>query len=220
MSFCDRVWLDARPLRVAIVDLPFNRALADGSLPRETFQFYMLQDSLYLDGYARALALLAARVPETDMMLEFAQAAQVALVVERSLHERVFADYGLARAEIDAAEPSPTCLNYVNFLLAAAHQASVEEAVAAVLPCFWVYEEVGRSVHARAAADNPYRAWIDTYASDDFAAAVRRVIGITDRLAAAASPERVGAMRRAFVRSVQFEWMFWDSAWRREAWPI
>ncbi|MGE0667584.1 MAG: thiaminase II [Sphingomonadales bacterium] len=220
MSFCEGVWQQASPMRAAIRDLPFNRELAAGTLPRETFQFYMLQDSLYLEGYSRTLALLSARVPETDMMLEFAQAAQVALVVERSLHESVFREYGLSQAVIDAAEPSPTCLGYVNFLIAAAHQASVEEAVAAVLPCFWVYEEVGNHVHGRAAPENPYRAWIDAYASEEFAAAVRRVIAITDRLALHASPNTVAGMTSAFLRSVQYEWMFWDKAHRREAWPI
>lgn len=220
MSFCEDVWRRVAPLRDAIAEMPFNQALADGSLPRETFQFYMLQDSLYLEGYSRTLSLLSAKAPETPMMLEFAQAAQVALVVERSLHEGVFRANGLDDAAVRTAEPSPTCLNYVNFLIATAHQASIEEAVAAVLPCFWVYEEVGNAIHARAAADNPYRAWIDTYASDDFAAAVRRVIAITDALAAEASPARVERMTAAFVRSVQFEWMFWDSAWRRESWPV
>ncbi|MEN3974136.1 thiaminase II [Emcibacter sp. SYSU 3D8] len=220
MSFCEGVWQQALPLRRAILDLPFNRDLAAGTLPRETFQFYMLQDSLYLDGYSRALSLLAARAPETDMMLEFAQAAQVALVVERSLHESVFKEYGLDRSVIDAAEPSPTCLGYINFLIAAAHQASFEEAVAAVLPCFWVYEEVGNTVHDRATPDNPYRAWIDAYASEEFAAAVRRVIDITDRLALHASPKAVAGMTQAFIRSVQYEWMFWDSAYTRQTWPV
>ncbi len=220
MSFCEGLWQQALPRRTAILDLPFNRELAAGTLPRETFQFYMLQDSLYLDGYSRALSLLSARAPETDMMLEFAQAAQVALVVERSLHESVFRDYGLDRSVVEAAEPSPTCLGYVNFLIATAHQASIEEAVAAVLPCFWVYEEVGNAIHERAAAGNPYRAWIDAYASEEFAAAVRRVIGITDRLALHASPKVAAGMTRAFMRSVQYEWLFWDSAYTRERWPV
>jgi thiaminase/transcriptional activator TenA len=220
MAFCEEIWRQALPLRRAILDLPFNRELAAGTLSRETFQFYMLQDSLYLEGYSRTLSLLSARSPATDMMLEFAQASQVALVVERSLHEGVFRAYGLRQSEVDAAGPSPTCLAYVNFLIATAHQASVEEAVAAVLPCFWIYEEVGNTVHDRAHPDNPYRAWIDTYASEEFAAAVRRVIDIADRLALHASPQRVAAMGQAFMRSVQYEWMFWDSAYRREGWPV
>jgi thiaminase/transcriptional activator TenA len=220
MSFCNDVWQRSRTLRAAIMDMPFNRELAAGTLPRETFQFYMLQDSLYLEGYSRTLSILSAKAPDVDMMLEFAEAAQEALVVERALHESVFRSFGLDQATVDAAEESPTCLNYVNFLLATAHQNSFEEAVAAVLPCFWVYEEVGLAVHETAAADNPYRAWIDTYSSEEFSAAVKRVVAATDRLADRASPYRVERMAQAFIRSVQFEWMFWDSAYRREPWPI
>ena len=62
MSYCEGVWQQALPRRAAILDLPFNRELAAGTLPRETFQFYMLQDSLYLDGYSRALSLLSAKM--------------------------------------------------------------------------------------------------------------------------------------------------------------
>ena len=52
--------------------------------------------------------------------------------------------------------------------------------LAALLPCFWIYAEVGRDIHARAAAANPYRAWIDTYAGEEFHAAVRAMIAATD----------------------------------------
>ncbi|MFN3231896.1 MAG: thiaminase II [Alphaproteobacteria bacterium] len=219
-TFTEQVWERAAALRRQIIDLPFNQALLAGTLPQDKFQFYMLQDSLYLEGYSRVLSLASARAPDTDMMLEFSQAAQVALVVERSLHEGFFEQFNVPQTVINAAEPSPTCLNYVNFLLTTGHSASHEETVAAILPCFWVYWEVGQYIHARAADDNPYRAWIDTYAGDDFADSVKRQIAITDQLAADASPARQEAMARAFMRCTQFEWMFWDSAYRQESWPV
>ncbi len=219
-TFTDQVWEQAAALRQAIIDLPFNQELLAGTLPQEKFQFYMLQDSLYLEGYSRVLSLASAKAPDTDMMLEFSQAAQIALVVERSLHEGFFDQFGVEQSVIHAVEPSPTCLNYVNFLMTTGHNASHEETVAAILPCFWVYWEVGQYIHERAAADNPYRAWIDTYAGDEFADSVKRQISITDRLAADASPSRREAMANAFMQCTRFEWMFWDSAYAQESWPV
>jgi thiaminase/transcriptional activator TenA len=92
--------------------------------------------------------------------------------------------------------------------------------VAALLPCFWIYWEVGSHLLAIARPDNPYQAWIDTYADEAFAQGVRKVIAISDRVAADATPAVRAQMLKAFVRASQLEWMFWDSAWRREAWPV
>jgi thiaminase/transcriptional activator TenA len=84
--------------------------------------------------------------------------------------------------------------------------------LAALLPCFWVYREVGRHIHARAARPNPYQPWIDTYAGEEFEKAVDAVIGLTDSVAEQASESRLAAMHHAFRRAIQLEWMFWESA--------
>ena len=219
-TFTDDVWQQASGLRSGIIALPFNQELMAGTLPQEKFQHYMLQDSLYLEAYSRALSLASAKAPSPDIMLEFSQAAQMALVVERSLHEGFFRDFNVSDTVIKLTEPSPTCLNYTNFLIATAHNASYEETVAAILPCFWVYWEVGVHIHERAAVNNLYQAWIDTYAGEEFADSVMRVVAITDRLAEMASNKGREAMKNAFFQCTRFEWMFWDSAYRLEKWPI
>ena len=80
-TFCDQVWEQVGPIRQAMLEMPFNVELRDGTLSRERFQFYMLQDSVYLKVYARVLALCAARVPESALILEYAKAAETAMVV-------------------------------------------------------------------------------------------------------------------------------------------
>ena len=49
---------------------------------------------------------------------------------------------------------------------------------------------------------------------------VDEVIDVTDQAAAATTPDRREAMLAAFRRSTQFEWMFWESAYRLERWPV
>jgi thiaminase (transcriptional activator TenA) len=220
MSFTEQAWERIGPLYDAILELPFNRGLAAGTLARERFVFYMLQDARYLTYYARALAVTAARAPDAEALIQFAGSAREAMVVERALHESFFRRFGVSAAEAAATEPSPTCAHYTHYLLALAYNAPYEVSVAALLPCFWIYWEVGKHLLEIAAADNPYQAWIDTYADDAFAERVREVIQISDRLAAAATPMVRAQMHEAFVRAAKLEWMFWDSAWRREAWPV
>ena len=207
-------------LRQRIRTMPFNSELAAGTLNSDRFQFYILQDALYLAEYARALAIAGARSPEADGVAQFAKCAEGAIVVERALHEGFFARYGLTQKDVAASEPSPACLAYTSYLLAAACTQSYEGLIAALLPCFTVYREVGLDIAGRVQGGNPHRAWIDTYADPIFGKTVDRVTAIVDRTAAATTPALRRAMLRAFVRSTQYEWMFWDSAYRREAWPV
>jgi thiaminase/transcriptional activator TenA len=220
VTFSQDAWQRIAPLYHAILDLPFNRELAAGTLSRERFTFYMLQDAHYLTCFARALAVTAARAPDNDALIQFAGSAREAVVVERALHEGFFKDYGVSATEAAATEPSPTCAHYTHYLLAVAYNAPYEVAVAALLPCFWIYWEVGKHLLGTAQPDNPYQAWIDTYADEAFAAGVRKVIGLADQLAGAAGPPIRDQMLRAFLRAAQLEWMFWDSAYRLERWPI
>ena len=220
MSFCDEVWEDAAPLRRAILDQPFLAALADGSLSPESFRHYVLQDSLYLADYARVLAIAAARAPDSAARLEFSDGAKVAVQVEAVLHQAFFAQFGITPAMAQAAEPSPACLGYTGFLAQLAATRSYEELVAGILPCFWVYWEVGCTIKPRALSPNPYAPWIDTYAAPAFGEATARVRALVDAAAQQATPATRAAMAKAFRVAVRFEWMFWDSAYRREGWPI
>jgi thiaminase/transcriptional activator TenA len=218
--FSDEARRRTAPVWDAIHAMPFNRKLADGSLPREAFRQYMVQDAIYLVAYARALALAAARAPNTDEIEFFADSAKGAIVVERALHAEYLAKFDIPLDAIARAEPSPACDAYTSFLIATAANASYEEAVAAILPCFWIYWDVGKALHGASVPGNFYQAWVDTYAGDAFGSSVERCRDIVDEAAARATPQRVEAMHRAFARCCQYEWMFWDSAWRLEAWPV
>jgi thiaminase (transcriptional activator TenA) len=206
-------------LRAAIAALPFNRELAAGTLAREKFQHYITQDALYLGQFSRALALAAAKAPDAATLQAFAQSAQNAVAVERALHEHYLRTFGVDPATLAKAEPMPDCLAYTSFLLASAYHEPWEVLIAALLPCFWVYWDVGSAVAASAAPDNPYRGWIDTYADPRFGEAVQTVIATADRAAAAAGEIVRSRMLAAFRRATQYEWLFWDGAYQRRGWP-
>ena len=200
--------------------MPFNAELAAGTLSEARFKHYITQDAHYLIGFGRALTLAAAKAPNPDRIVQFAKSAEGAIVVERALHGSFFERYGIT-PEIFAQTPlSPACHHYVSYLIATAYGEPYEVLLGALLPCFWIYAEVGRDIHARAAPKNPYQAWIDTYAGEEFHAAVRAVIAATDEVAQDASPRLRARMHGAFTRATQLEWIFWDSAYRLETWPV
>ena len=219
-GFCNEAWSHTVKIQQAVLHHPFNDELANGSLPRVQFQFYLAQDSRYLIAFGRALAIAAARAPDPDELTFFSRAATEAVVVERALHEGYFERFGLSEADLAAIETSPTCLAYTSFLLATAQTASYPELIAALLPCFWVYQHVGSDILKRQEVeDNPYREWIETYADDEFAASVQTCKEAVDRAAASADEVTRQRMLAAFTRASEYEWLFWDSAYGLESWP-
>lgn len=220
MTFSKDAWAKNAALYETIRTMPFNAELAQGTLSRERFQHYMIQDAHYLIAFGRALAVAGAKADDADGLVQFSHAAEVAVIVERSLHSDFMEQFGVSPDTFAATPLSPACAHYSSYLIATAWSASYPVALAALLPCFWIYAEIGKDIHARAASPNAYQAWIDTYAGEDFHAAVRGVIETVDKVAADASPAVLAEMHRAFTRATQLEWMFWDSAYRLEQWPV
>jgi thiaminase (transcriptional activator TenA) len=220
MSFTRELWASMAPIYGAILRHPFLAGLTDGSLPRESFVFYAVQDALYLREFARSLALASARAPEDDWIIMFSDHAANALRVERALHEGFFKELGLSPADVAATPLAPTNLAYTSYLLAVAYGAPYHEALAALLPCYWIYWEVGKTLERAGSPDPFYARWIATYASEEFAAVVRAVLAATDAVAARLQPGERAAMQRHVLTTSRYEWMFWDMGWRREAWPL
>jgi thiaminase/transcriptional activator TenA len=218
-GFSDEAWDRTASLRVAIDRLPFITELTAGTLRRDRFRTYITQDALYLGQFSRALAIAAAKAPDAGLVQSFCQSAVGAVVVERALHEKYLREFGVDPAAIDAAEPTPDCLAYTSFLLATAYQEPWEVLVAALLPCFRIYWEVGCAIAAKAGPQNPYRAWIDTYADPGFGEAVQRMVGIVDAAAAATNSANRRQMLGAVIRSSQYEFLFWDGAYQQRGWP-
>ena len=215
MTFSHEVWESTAVLRKAIDDLPFLAGLADGTLPREVFTSYLAQDAHYLADYGRVLALAAAQADTADDLLLWAGSAQTAVAVERELHERHVRDIG-------AWQRSPTCTAYGSYLLSLTTLGCYPVLVAGVLPCFWIYDDVGRRLRARVGdlTGHPYGDWIATYGDPAFAASTQAARAVLDRVAEGQDPGTVDRMREAFTTAARYEWMFWDAAWRRESWPV
>ena len=217
MTWSDDAWRSVQPTYAHILEHPFVQQLQAGILDREVFLRYLLDDARYLAGYARALAMIAGRLSDTADVALLSRSAAGAVEAERAMHATLLGAHGI---DIDGpGEPSPTCRLYTSSLIAAAAAEPVEVALAAVLPCFRVYVEVGAAIAAAAAPDHPYAEWIEMYSDPEFSALTGEVEALADRLAKRAGagvPERMDA---AYAQSARLEWMFWDSAFRGERWP-
>lgn len=220
MAFTQQLWESIADIYAKILDHPFIKGLADGTLSEDAFRFYVVQDALYLRDFARGLAILGAKAPDDDGLVMFCEHAKNAIIVERALHEEFFKGWGISDAEVYATPMTPTNLLYTCYLLRVAYERPFYEGIGAFLPCYWIYLEVGKALEKKGSPKAIYQRWIDTYASAEFEDVVRQVIAVTDKVADGLTETQREMMRQHFVMTSKFEWLFWDMGYRKEQWAI
>jgi hydroxymethylpyrimidine/phosphomethylpyrimidine kinase len=209
-SFAAQLRGEAQQYLDDIHALDFIRNLAAGRLEEHEFAYYLAQDAIYLNGYSRVLARASALAPTEAEQLFWAASAGQCLEVESELHRS-----WLATRKVQP-RLGPVTKSYVDHLTAASASGSYAVLAAAVLPCFWLYAEVGATLHAQFVAAgeppaHPYADWLRTYADEDFAAATRRAVAIVDEAGRKASAADRVAMVTAFKQSCRLEVDFFDA---------
>lgn len=202
---------------------PFVEALIDGSLDAERFKFYQMQDARYLEGFADACSILSTRFALPGDKLWFIDAARLAIVVERQLHEGYGERLGYTAADIAALKRTPNNQAYVNHMLTCARHGSLLEGVAALAPCPWLYTDLGQHLVPAPGdipGDHPYADWLATYADPGFVTYTNELLAILQRLADSHGDTWHERAVDAFVASARYEWMFWEQAWTRQSWPV
>ncbi|HEV8343566.1 MAG TPA: thiaminase II [Candidatus Binatia bacterium] len=210
----DRIWS-------RIFAHPFLDELHAGTLPMDRFTYFVLQDYLYLLDFAQVLCLGAAKSPDLKTLEIFTRHALIAVEVERSFHAAFGKSLGLSQRQLDTAPKGPVTEAYTRHLQTVARGASLGQIVAAILPCYWIYGEVGKKLYKnRPKAPKIYRQWIQIYASEEYWKPVWEQIALMDHLGASAQGEEKRLMISHFLLSSRYEFLFWDQAYRLEKWPV
>lgn len=202
-SWAAERWEATAPTRAAVDDCAFVRGLASGTLDRTAFAWYLEQDLLYLRAYARVLARAAALAPHVDEQRFWAAASVSCLSEEAALHQTHVRAEGLV--------PAASTLAYTDHLQAASVAGSYAVLVAAVLPCFVLYTDIGARWRGTFAPDHAYADWLRAYGDETFAASSAEATRIVDAAARAESvPVRV-RMAGAYDRSMALELAFFEA---------
>lgn len=220
-KFTDQLRSRAERIWRAIEHHPFLSELHAGTLPMNRFTYFILQDYVYLLDFAQVLCQGGAKAPDLETLELFCRHALGAVEVERSFHASFGKTLGLSRKQLDAVPKGPITQAYLSHLQAVARSGTLGELVGAVLPCYWIYGEVGKRLYRnRPRKPKIYRQWIETYASEEFWRPVREQMELANRLGAAASGRERKLMTEHFILSSRYEFMFWEQAYRLESWPL
>jgi len=219
MTLSQRLYLQAEPLWEAQLGHPFVMGLADGTLAKERFQRWLLQDYRYLQEFARVFAWAAAKADRLESMGWYAGILDLTLNTEMELHRAYAEGFGLTPGDLEQAPVWPTTRAYTDFLVRTAADGDLPDLLAALLPCAWGYVYLAqRLARPEPPAHHPYKAWIDQYASEEFADASDRLRQELDRLTPVLPEEKETRLREIFLTSTRYEGMFWEMCWSGESW--
>ncbi|CAM3920652.1 thiaminase II [Mesobacillus thioparans] len=219
-TFTQMIRQEASAIWEANLHHPFVQGIAKGTLPIENFRYYVLQDSYYLSHFARIQAIAASRAEELSITAKMAAHAQGTYQAELSLHEGFMGQLGVTKEELQSFRPAPTAYAYTSHLYRVAASGSLGEIIAALLPCYWIYYEIGERMKHAAPGTPIYQEWIGAYGSDWFSELVNEQLSLLDSISESASEKEKEKMKQHFLYSCHYELKFWEMASTLEGWSI
>jgi thiaminase/transcriptional activator TenA len=220
MKFSERVRKAADASWQASFEHPFVTGIADGRLPLDRFKHYVLNDAYYLSCFAQVQALGAAKAPNLRTSGRMAEHVQRTYNAELLLHEKFSALLGITPEERESFEPAPTAYAYTSHLFRAAYTGHLGDIIAAILPCYWLYFEIGQRLKGAQPEEPIYREWIAAYGGDWFREVVQEQIDRLDEIAEQVTESDRERMLKHFLISSRYEYEFWEMAYTKQRWPV
>jgi thiaminase/transcriptional activator TenA len=198
---------------------PFVQELGQGTLPKEKFQFYLLQDYHYLLDYARLMAYATIHADDEATMHYFTQIQSDILSTEMGVHRAYMAEFGISQASVEQVTPSLFNRAYAANMLATAQSGSLAKIIATVLPCAWTYADFAQQLvqtFGDKLSSNPYHLWLEKYASNDFAQSANWLLAKLETLMQDKSEQAYAEIQSVFKSSLAFEYLFWEMSYHMQ----
>ena len=198
---------------------PFVQELGMGTLDREKFKFYLLQDYLYLLQYAKVFAIGAVKSDTEELMTRFSVIQHSILANEMNIHREYMSGFGITREQMLAVKPSLLNSAYTANMIAVGQTGGLAELIAAVFPCAWTYADYAKRLKVRyedRLEKNFYRSWIEMYSSAEFSDSFEWFYDTLDNLVSNMTDKQRLKTEEIFISSVEFEYLFWDMAYKQQ----
>lgn len=197
---------------------PFVQGIVKGTLALDKFRFYILQDTYYLKHYGKVHALAAAKADDFSVTAMLAEKAKLTAEAEITVHKQHAQLLDITPEEMENFKPAPTAYAYTSHMYRACLLGDLAEVVAAMLPCYWLYADIGYANAKAKPGKKVYQNWIDTYASDWFQQSTKEQIDLLDELMEDANEQKKTRVTEQFVIAKEYELHFWEMAYTQETW--
>ena len=192
----------------------FVRQLGTGTLPEAAFRYYLIQDYLFLIQFARAYALAVYKSETLGDMRQAAGGMSAILDIEMGLHVEFCRGWGLSEERMTAAAEDAACMAYTRYVLERGMAGDLLDLHAALSPCIVGYAEIGSALAASAGdalRDNPYAAWIEMYAGNEYQEVAEAEKAFLDDLMSRRGGDgRFDSLADTFRKATRLEADFWQ----------
>lgn len=198
---------------------PFVQELGAGTLDKDKFKFYLLQDYLYLLEYAKVFALALTKADDEKMLGNLSAITKATLVDEMKLHHLYMKEFGISDEEVKNVRASLFNRTYTANMLATSLKGDLAHTLATVFPCAWTYCDYGKRLKEQykdTLENNFYKSWIDTYSSSEFEESFEWFYDSLDELVKNKTEAEKKVVEDIFISSVEFEYMFWEMAYNKQ----
>lgn len=202
------LWQANQDLAIACLQTPFVRGIGDGTLANFKFAYYVGQDAFFLEAFARAYTIAAAKISDWQGFSVLYDLAG-GVLQELKLHQSYAVQWNVNLQEI---EPAATTRRYTDFLLATAWSQDAGMTIAAMLPCMRLYAFLGQKLAQEEILDHPYADWVRTYSSPEFEPLAEQLAQLANQYT-----KPTDLVRSTYRYAMQCELAFFEAAWAIEA---
>ena len=204
MSLSQQLWTANQDLVQASLNHPFVQGIGDGSLPKERFAYYVGQDAFFLEAFARAYSIAAAKAPDWESFKTFHDLA-TGVLEELNLHAHYAQSWNV---DIKSVQPGTATRQYTDFLLATAWSSPIGTIAIAMSPCMRLYAYIGQKLAEPGIPEHLYTDWIRTYSGDEFSPLVQQLEALVEQYA-----QDTPLNRSAYRYAMVCERDFFQAAW-------
>ena len=215
MNTVDKLLAAAAEIWKSYNEHPFVLGIQNGTLDKEKFRYYMIQDYLYLEDYAKTFAVGVAKAKSLEIANLFAKYIPV-MNGELNVHDGYLARLGVTQEEIDSTSRSLDNLSYTSYMLRVAYEEGEAEILAAILSCAYSYEFIAKNIvknNPASVHDAFYGDWIRGYISAGYAEENIILLEELNRLTENYTEKQIQHLVDIFVACSRYELAFWEMSW-------
>lgn len=219
MKFTDYLFEESKNIFDAYLEHPFLKELGDGTLDKNKFKEYLIQDYLYLKDYAKVFCQGVIKANSMEDMKFFYSSIKGTMEDETAVHIKYLEGFGISCREAESNETKLTNKSYTSYMLGQALAGDVYDIIAAVLPCTWSYCYIGKKLlekYQDNLENNFYKAWIEMYSCKEYEKFTNEWINFTNDKCDNLSKEKKEHLKDIFITSSIYEMKFWDMAYEKE----
>lgn len=219
-DYMQELWKENLPLYQKIFNMPFNKALLNGTLNEEIFKNYIIQDYFFLQNYRRVYGILLSKATDENGTKFVAELIKGIDEEINDIHTVYFKKFNITKEDLKKSTPYPSTEFYNSFLVKTAIIEPFEVGLISTLPCNWIYYQLGNDMkNSKHEENNKYQEWIDGYGSISWDKSdTKMFVDLINLYMNETTAENRNRMKQAFKTAMKLEYMFWDGVYNKVDW--